>query len=262
MREGVSEGVGVMSHKVKTRDPTEVGVRSLLRVCSDVNKRVERLEHFVKRAGRPCVCNCDGGKKETADCDGEEQRIKPLDTVRVAVCSCEGGARNKDVTSKKVGVWGLLQFFVPSSCPDFLVRNVFACVSLRRVNASEHVIAAGKATTPLVAMGSYLSEPITHKETECCEGSHLYAATASMQGYRVDQEDAHLLTRIRGGEGRYVTDQRAKVRAAVVLLTVHFCSSACVYACVFVCRMYCLVPKKRSGCSVFLTGTAAGWYLT
>lgn len=62
-------------------------------------------------------------------------------------------------------------------------------------------------------MGSYLSEPITHKETECCEGSHLYAATASMQGYRVDQEDAHLITRIRGGEGRYVADQRVKARA-------------------------------------------------
>lgn len=40
-------------------------------------------------------------------------------------------------------------------------------------------------------MGAYLSEPITKKETESDENAFLRVASASMQGWRVSQEDAH-----------------------------------------------------------------------
>lgn len=40
-------------------------------------------------------------------------------------------------------------------------------------------------------MGAYLSQPVTEKETESGQDDRLQYAATSMQGWRVNQEDAH-----------------------------------------------------------------------
>ena len=41
-------------------------------------------------------------------------------------------------------------------------------------------------------MGSYLSQPVTTKESESGDGHGLSFACTAMQGWRTDMEDAHL----------------------------------------------------------------------
>ena len=44
----------------------------------------------------------------------------------------------------------------------------------------------------VVSMGSYLSQPVTEKETQTGESDKLKYACTAMQGWRTEMEDAHL----------------------------------------------------------------------
>ncbi|XP_069696174.1 probable protein phosphatase 2C T23F11.1 isoform X1 [Periplaneta americana] len=41
------------------------------------------------------------------------------------------------------------------------------------------------------AMGQTLSEPVTAKESACCQNSHLKVGSSCMQGWRINMEDSH-----------------------------------------------------------------------
>lgn len=40
-------------------------------------------------------------------------------------------------------------------------------------------------------MGQTLSEPVTTKESSCCQNSKLKVGSSCMQGWRITMEDAH-----------------------------------------------------------------------
>lgn len=40
-------------------------------------------------------------------------------------------------------------------------------------------------------MGQTLSEPVTAKESACCQNSHLKVGSSCMQGWRINMEDSH-----------------------------------------------------------------------
>ncbi|XP_069696175.1 probable protein phosphatase 2C T23F11.1 isoform X2 [Periplaneta americana] len=42
-----------------------------------------------------------------------------------------------------------------------------------------------------MAMGQTLSEPVTAKESACCQNSHLKVGSSCMQGWRINMEDSH-----------------------------------------------------------------------
>eukprot|EP00392_Amoebophrya_sp_AT5.2_P018938 g19601.t1 len=49
-------------------------------------------------------------------------------------------------------------------------------------------------------MGAYLSEPKREKDSETCEGSDWVLGASSMQGWRANMEDAHLVAKNFGGD--------------------------------------------------------------
>jgi len=51
-------------------------------------------------------------------------------------------------------------------------------------------------------MGNELSAPVTAHDTESCEGNGLRAALASMQGWRANQEDAHVIAMSLAAHGK------------------------------------------------------------
>lgn len=40
-------------------------------------------------------------------------------------------------------------------------------------------------------MGQTLAEPVTEKESECCQNNQFKVGSSCMQGWRVNMEDAH-----------------------------------------------------------------------
>lgn len=40
-------------------------------------------------------------------------------------------------------------------------------------------------------MGQTLSEPVTDKESACCQNEYMKVGSSSMQGWRINMEDAH-----------------------------------------------------------------------